>query len=108
MPLNPARQEAAIPPSTKIATCCYCGTRAALVLRGEGRHELSCSACGAPLHEMKALRSQRPAPARPRHYPEPVRHPGRKRRKPARKKKRRGLMSRFLEEAVDLIEDILD
>ncbi len=39
----------------KIATCCYCGTRAALVLRGEGRHELSCAACGAPLHEMKAI-----------------------------------------------------
>ena len=39
----------------KIATCCYCGTRAALVLRGDSRHELSCAACGAPLHEMKAM-----------------------------------------------------
>lgn len=39
----------------KIATCCYCGTRAALVLRGHTRHELSCAACGAPLHEMKAI-----------------------------------------------------
>ena len=34
---------------TKIATCCYCGTRAALVLTGKHRHELSCSGCGAPL-----------------------------------------------------------
>jgi hypothetical protein len=42
---------------TKIATCCYCGTRAALVLRGEGRHELSCASCGAPLHLMKNLRA---------------------------------------------------
>ena len=24
----------------KIATCCYCGTRAALILRSTGRHEL--------------------------------------------------------------------
>ncbi len=39
---------------TKIATCCYCGTRAALVLEG-GRHELSCGTCGAPLHLMKAM-----------------------------------------------------
>ncbi|WP_113911215.1 hypothetical protein [Roseovarius dicentrarchi] len=43
----------------KIATCCYCGTRAALVLRGEGRHELSCAACGAPLHDMKAIPQSR-------------------------------------------------
>lgn len=41
---------------TKIATCCYCGTRAALVLSGQERHELACSKCGAPLHEMKMLR----------------------------------------------------
>ena len=40
----------------KIATCCYCGTRAALILRGKERHELACSTCGAPLHEMKMLR----------------------------------------------------
>lgn len=42
--------------STKIATCCYCGTRAALVLTGD-RHELSCVGCGAPLHNLKRLRS---------------------------------------------------
>ena len=39
----------------KIATCCYCGTRAALVLRGSKRHELACSSCGAPLHDLKRL-----------------------------------------------------
>jgi hypothetical protein len=32
----------------KIATCCYFGTRAALVL-DRARHELACSSCGAPL-----------------------------------------------------------
>ena len=42
---------------TKVATCCYCGSRAALVLRGKERHELSCASCGAPLHNMKSLRA---------------------------------------------------
>ncbi|XOY55465.1 MAG: hypothetical protein ACMUJK_11980 [Rhodobacterales bacterium] len=54
---------------TKIATCCYCGTRAALVLRGHDRHELSCSNCGAPLHVMKMLPATK-APA-----PEPHKRP---------------------------------
>ena len=44
-----------MPHQTKIATCCYCGTRAALVLKGTDRHELACSNCGAPLHELKKL-----------------------------------------------------
>lgn len=42
-------------PETKIATCCYCGTRAALVLKGKVRHELACSTCGAPLHDLKQI-----------------------------------------------------
>ena len=46
-----------MPHAQKIATCCYCGTRAALVLSGRERHELACSNCGAPLHELKHLRS---------------------------------------------------
>jgi len=41
--------------AVKVATCCYCGTRAALVLRGKERHELACSSCGAPLSRMKML-----------------------------------------------------
>ena len=47
-----------MPQSSKIATCCYCGSRAALVLKGKVRHELACSNCGAPLHEMKMLRTE--------------------------------------------------
>ena len=39
----------------KIATCCYCGTKVALVLRGKDSHELSCGTCGAPLHDLKRL-----------------------------------------------------
>jgi hypothetical protein len=94
---------------TKIATCCYCGTRAALVLRGRERHELSCASCGAPLHAMKMLRADhagegpRPASLRTGPMAEPGR--GTPRRKP---KPRKGLGRRFLEEAFDLIEDILD
>ena len=44
-----------MPHFTKIATCNYCGTRAALVLSGEVRHELACSGCGAPLHDLKLM-----------------------------------------------------
>ena len=44
-------------PTNKIATCCYCGTRAALVLTGEVRHELACASCGAPLHDIRLART---------------------------------------------------
>ncbi len=53
-----------------IATCCYCGSRAALVLDGTQRHELSCASCGAPLRQLKNLKSETgrgatgPGPAR--------------------------------------------
>lgn len=96
---------------TKIATCCYCGSRAVLVL-GKGRHELTCGSCGAPLHDMKRLRSQ-PLPDRPRKfYPQdgarlPYRqaHTSPKRRKV---KKRKSLMQYLVKEAFDVIEDIFD
>ncbi|MBK0326521.1 hypothetical protein I5535_04360 [Rhodobacteraceae bacterium F11138] len=101
-----------MPQTTKIATCCYCGTRAALVLRGQIRHELACSACGAPLHELKMLR-QDPAGAA---HAVPGRSKSRKQarisRRPVKKskprKKRRGLMYKMLEEAWDVVEDLLD
>ena len=106
-------------PTDKIATCCYCGARAALILRGENRHELSCSNCGAPLHDLKMLRkdaktspsdgprkvksSSRPNP-RPSHPNQP--HPKAVKRK--KHKKRKGIMRSFFEEAFDVIEDIFD
>lgn len=102
-------------PANKIATCCYCGTRAALVL-GEDRHELVCSSCGAPLHDLKMLPKRaeaagQPAPRPgPRHAPKPV-HPNQphpKARKVKKPKKRKGLFHKFAEEAFDLIEDIFD
>ena len=39
---------------TKIATCCHCGSKAALKL-DTSRHELSCASCGAPLRDLKML-----------------------------------------------------
>lgn len=118
--------------ASKIATCCYCGARAALVL-GAGRHELTCASCGAPLHDLKRLPSEavekhRDNPRLPPRAatPEPVRE-GRKARKgrkgrkgkppksePSRprkqkkRKKRKSLGRWLVSEAFDVIEDILD
>ena len=96
-------------PAPKIATCCYCGTRAALVLRGKERHELSCANCGAPLHDLKMLRTDHPGrrslvtPLPSARESRPLPDPRRQARKP-----RKSLKRRVLEEAWDLIEDILD
>jgi hypothetical protein len=99
--------------ATKIATCCYCGTRAALVL-GKKRQELSCASCGAPLHEMKRLPSEHPG----KHElvrPSAVRPTTPKRKKDDRmpergkyRKKRKSLFQNLVEEAFDAIEDIFD
>jgi hypothetical protein len=98
--------------NTKIATCCYCGTRATLVL-DEGRHELVCSACGAPLHELKALPLRKTESRAHRTPSRPVPHRDRedrpRRGKPVRKPgKRKRILRGLVEEAFDLIEDILD
>ena len=102
-----------------IATCCYCGSRAALVLSGTQRHELSCASCGAPLRQLKNLKSETgrcatgPAPAQAR----PMSHPTktqRKAEKAARKmakkhlKKRRSPAQRAAKGIFDLLEDIFD
>ena len=104
-----------MPHQTKIATCCYCGTRAALVLKGKDRHELACSGCGAPLHDLKALR-----PPEARSGPRELVKPSRSRRtvetrpkpgkyKKSKKKKKNGKrFGDFLEDAFDAIEDIFD
>ncbi len=111
----------------KIATCCYCGTRAALVLRGNSRHELSCAACGAPLHEMKSIPAAvqergkpQPRPAKSRRaapHPFDVSRDDEDRRRaeqeqdrlPARRRKRRKpFLRKAFEEIWDVVEDILD
>lgn len=100
---------------TKIATCCYCGSRAALVL-GKDRHELTCANCGAPLHDMKRFKQERSTGTQERAYvpSKPVKKSKKQkyqteyapRRRPA--KRRKGLMRHILEEAFDVIEDIFD
>lgn len=92
-----------MPHSAKIATCCYCGTRAALVLRGEGRHELACSTCGAPLHELKMLRADAARPA-PRPRPAAVRHHA----APPPRKRQRSLSQRLMHKVWDAAEDLID
>jgi hypothetical protein len=105
----------------KIATCCYCGTRAALVL-DKIRHELSCSSCGAPLHDLKQIKSgtvDAHAHSAPRKGKKgKTRHEGwhgtpphvaeRKGKPDRRRKKRKSLTTRLFKEAFDVIEDIFD
>ncbi|KPP92113.1 MAG: TFIIB zinc-binding [Rhodobacteraceae bacterium HLUCCA08] len=89
-------------PAPKIATCCYCGNRAALIL-DRGRHELSCSSCGAALHDFKQM------PVKARRAPAPAATPARPAtpaRRPDRRKKSR--RRKFFEELWDVVEDILD
>ena len=108
--------------STKIATCCYCGARAALRL-DRGRHELTCATCGAPLREMKALRAEHgPAVGEAPGTVKPSKLRGTRGGPLAagalaalaagaagrRKGKRKSLGRKLLSEAWDLVEDILD
>ncbi len=107
-----------MPDDTKIATCCYCGTRAALVLRGETRHELACRSCGAPLHDLKQLRRDRSdsdrtpsRPSRPRARPAgygPDRGRRHEKPMPQRRRPRKSRGRRVLSEILDLIEDVFD
>lgn len=94
----------------KIATCCYCGTRAALVLKGRQRHELACSSCGAPLHDMKMLPRDKTGD-RELVRPSPVRVAKPVKLKKPKKKKRKSRWLRLgdmMEDAFDLVEDIFD
>lgn len=94
---------------TKVGTCCYCGSRAALVLRGQERHELSCATCGAPLHALKILPQQARAPepaAAISHRPKPAKYDAAT--KPGKRKKRKSFKRRVWSEVWDAIEDIFD
>jgi protein-arginine kinase activator protein McsA len=110
-------KETPVPHGAKIATCCYCGTRAALILTGSTRHELTCASCGAPLHDMKMFPSAQctksPAATQPRRSVTavPMRVKDRKVKHVARRKKAKkksSLGRKFLKEALDALEDIFD
>ena len=107
-----------MPHAQKIATCCYCGTRAALVLSGRERHELACSNCGAPLHDMKMLRS-----SATKNHPVEKNPKAKERkkgvtplaswerevsRKKKKKKTKKSFARKIFSEAFDVIEDIFD
>lgn len=99
--------------ASKIATCCYCGTRAALVL-GEGtRHELACANCGAPLHDLKQMpkaqsgsKQKHAEAAFGKKAPKAKVKSADKSRKKLKKKKKS--KSSFFAEVFDVIEDIFD
>ena len=106
-----------MPQTTKIATCNYCGTRAALVLSGSIiRHELACATCGAPLHELKSLPQAKTTKAevRVRGSEAPVygathmQKTKKTKKKSASKKKRKSWTRRALSEVWDVVEDIFD
>ncbi|RYH03563.1 hypothetical protein EU805_07585 [Salipiger sp. IMCC34102] len=103
---------------TKIATCCYCGTRAALVLRGETRHELACAQCGAPLHDLKMMPSgaggtpaRTASPAHPARTASPA-HPARTLRathqKPRKTKRKKGLGWYVMKGLSEVIDEVFD
>lgn len=100
----------------KIATCSYCGSYAALVLKGHQRHELACSRCGAPLHDLKQM------PVRELHFGTGKLPKVKKRmpppkfdtredilkNRPVKKRKKKSIGRMALEEIFDVIEDIFD
>lgn len=97
---------------TKIATCCHCGSRAALTL-DRWRHELACASCGAPLHALKSLPIDRPAPIPAVSHQPTLRafsQSGKTRPKvkKTKTKRRKSLWHRIAEEAFDVVEDIFD
>lgn len=102
--------------AVKVGTCNYCGTRAALVLRGDKRHELACSNCGAPLHDLKFMPKQpepaQPSAARKSHRAFPASSHQRamsKRDKPGKKhKKKKSKVAGLWGDIWDIVEDIID
>lgn len=93
--------------ATKIATCCYCGTKAALVLRGKDKHELSCSRCGAPLRALKMLPTRIAAPTEPSRK-KPKEQAKRDVARPHKRRKRKNFGKRMFEEIWDVLEDVGD
>jgi len=93
-----------------------------LTLEGDRRHELSCSACGAPLRDLKMLRTDKKAdkkagkrdagrtPTRgaPSRSGPPAVVKVAAKQAQSKRGRRRGLMARMLDEALDVVEDIFD
>ena len=101
--------------ATKIATCCYCGTKAALILRGKDRRELACSNCGAPLHVLKMLPVQpgqqnvtAAAPKRKSKRKHTRKDPEYRSHRAKKRKKSKGFGRRMISEIWDVVEEVVD
>lgn len=101
--------------ATKIATCCYCGTKAALVLRGRDKHELTCGTCGAPLRKLKMLpmqpgraTAQTATPARQTNRKRVEKYPEYRNERPKKRKKSKGFGKRMMSGLWDVVEDVVD
>lgn len=98
-------------PYARIATCCYCGTQAALPSRPvPGR--IACDTCGAPL---RRLGRAEPAPPQNisvlhRVVPHPAAlHPAVPPRvKTKQPKRRKPVLARLWDAAEDMFEDVID
>lgn len=88
----------------RLATCCYCGRRAALRIKD---HALACGSCGAPLRNMKPLRLE-PARAIAKHAPTQQPHKMPKKKRPKKRKSIWKRLSDSVEDVFDEIEDIFD
>ena len=51
--------------SSKIATCGYCGTQTVIVLDKSDRHQLTCTACSAPLSDLQWLKPEKTTESAP-------------------------------------------
>ncbi len=93
-----------MPLGTKIATCCYCGSRAALTLRGKLQHELACASCGAPLHELKQMPVSVQQVEKSQHYEIPRSHNKYKKSKKKYKKNRKSWGKKLFDDLDDIFD----
>ena len=77
------------------------------MLAGKERHELACSNCGAPLHNLKMLPKQRYGD-RETVRPSAVRNTSRPKPSKKKAKRRKSRWGDLLGDVFDIVEDILD
>ncbi|MEM1129866.1 MAG: hypothetical protein AAGH83_05010 [Pseudomonadota bacterium] len=88
------------------------------MLTGRVRHELACSACGAPLHDLKAIRTDtgparkhgdlaKASAQRSASWPELDRLISKK-AKSKKKKKKKSFSKKAISKAFDLLDDVFD
>jgi len=77
------------------------------VLSGKDRHELACSSCGAPLHDLKVLPKSKRGD-RELVRPSKLRAQQTSKSKKKKSKRRKSRWSTIFEDAFDIVEDIFD